>query len=335
MGYEIDFLPVGDGSRSGDAILMRWGNLFGSRDQQTVVAVDGGFDDNAEQIAKHMSDYYHTDWLNLAVSTHPDADHVNGLRGVLDLVKVNQLWMHRPWNHVDSPSEKRRLRESLTSASDLEQKATSARIPIVEPFAGTSLQLNAGSLSVFGPTTSYYQDLLPEFDTSGDKAVSSQAPVYENWHLETLDDKGETTAENNSSAVLGLTCHTHKLLLTADAGIPALSHAADRLPLGWLQNLTFIQVPHHGSKRNVGPTILDRMLGPIVTEGTVRGTAFVSCAPDGLPKHPNKRVTNAFLRRGYPVSKTAGSKILYRHDAPVRHGWGPVTKLPLYYWTDD
>lgn len=28
LGYEIDLLPVGDASKSGDAILMRFGDLF-------------------------------------------------------------------------------------------------------------------------------------------------------------------------------------------------------------------------------------------------------------------------------------------------------------------
>jgi hypothetical protein len=28
IGYEIDFLPVGEGEKSGDAIALRWGNLL-------------------------------------------------------------------------------------------------------------------------------------------------------------------------------------------------------------------------------------------------------------------------------------------------------------------
>ena len=46
MGYEIDFLPVGDGARSGDAIALRYGNLEGTRAEQTVVVIDGGFTDD-------------------------------------------------------------------------------------------------------------------------------------------------------------------------------------------------------------------------------------------------------------------------------------------------
>ena len=335
MGYEIDFLPVGDGSRSGDAILMRWGNLFGSRDQQTVIAVDGGFDDNAEQIVKHMSDYYHTDQLDLVVSTHPDTDHVNGLRGVLDLVKVNQLWMHRPWNHVPD-SKKQSVKKSLGAAHELEQIALSKRIPIVEPFAGEGLDENDGLLWVAGPTEPYYATLLRDFGAVGSQNTKGRSRVNEDWWTETLNDEGETTAENNSSVILRMQHRETKILLTGDAGIPSLEHAYRMLiAAGLLQQFKFVQVPHHGSKRNVGPTILDQLLGKIVDEQTRRGVAFVSCAPDGLPKHPNKRVTNAFTRRGYPVTKTAGSKIGYHNNAPTRDGWGPATELPLYSFVED
>lgn len=54
MGYEIDFLPVGDNSKSGDAIALRYGNLYGSRAEQRVVVVDGGFTDDGEALVNHI-----------------------------------------------------------------------------------------------------------------------------------------------------------------------------------------------------------------------------------------------------------------------------------------
>ena len=335
MGYEIDFLPVGDGSRSGDAILMRWGDLFGGRDRQTIVAVDGGFDDNAEQIIKHMEAYYYTDRLDLVVSTHPDADHVNGLRGVLELAKVNQLWMHRPWNHVPV-SRKPKLQKSLSAAYELEQIAIAKRIPIIEPFTGKDLNDHSGLLWVTGPTDAYYNTLLREFDAAGSQTTKRQTWVHEDWWTETLDDEGETTAENNSSVILRLQYGGATILLTGDAGIPALDRAHRMLKaVGWLHEFTFVQVAHHGSKRNAGPAILNKLLGRIVGQHTRRGVAFVSCAPDGLPKHPNKRVTNAFKRRGYPVVKTAGLSIWHHYDAPARANWDSAIELPLYSVIED
>lgn len=39
MGFEIDFLPVGEEGKSGDAIALRFGNLFGQRSEQMVVVI--------------------------------------------------------------------------------------------------------------------------------------------------------------------------------------------------------------------------------------------------------------------------------------------------------
>ena len=43
MGIEIDFIRAGEESNSGQAIALRFGNLFGLRAEQTVIVVDGGF----------------------------------------------------------------------------------------------------------------------------------------------------------------------------------------------------------------------------------------------------------------------------------------------------
>ena len=43
MGYEVDIIGVGQESKSGDAIAIRWGNLYGQRSEQKVMVSDGGF----------------------------------------------------------------------------------------------------------------------------------------------------------------------------------------------------------------------------------------------------------------------------------------------------
>ena len=48
MGYEIDIIGVGQESKSGDAIAIRWGNLFGQRSEQRVVIIDGGFHESGK-----------------------------------------------------------------------------------------------------------------------------------------------------------------------------------------------------------------------------------------------------------------------------------------------
>ena len=99
MGYEADFLAVGDGEKSGDAIAVRFGNLYGRREEQFILVIDGGTNESGERMVNHIHRYYQTDWVNLVLSGHPDADHSSGLEVVLEELGVQHLWMHRPWEH--------------------------------------------------------------------------------------------------------------------------------------------------------------------------------------------------------------------------------------------
>ena len=126
---------------------------------------------------------------------------------------------------------------------------------------------------MLGPSKAYYESLLPHFRDTPDakasfgafegfrsfyeRAAGVATKVLESWGVETLKEPAEdaTSAENNSSAILLLTVDGHNLLFAADAGVPALTRAADfaaRLGID-LRTCCFQLVPHHGSKRNVGP----------------------------------------------------------------------------------
>src|SRR5579872_7372849 len=172
MGYEIDFLPVGK-DKSGDAILLRFGNLYGERHEQTVVAIDGGFQDSGKLVVEHVREHYKTNQIDLVVSTHPDQDHVGGLEHVLLECEVGELWMHQPWNHTNDIAKMftdgrvtdqgitEALRKSLDEARVLERLATKKKIPLKEPFTGLT-DASCGVI-VLGPTKQYYESLLPDF----------------------------------------------------------------------------------------------------------------------------------------------------------------------------
>ena len=356
MGYEIDFLAVGE-AKSGDAIALRFGDLNANPPKQTVVVVDGGFADTGKQLVQHLKAYYKTSHVDLVVSTHPDGDHCAGLETVLQECSVDCLWMHRPWNHTDDIAKmfkdgrvtdkgvSESLRKSLDNGRSLERLAERLGIPIVEPFAGISDPTRC--VWVAGPSEPYYESLLPGFRCTPEpvqaglmqKALSGVAEsmkrVFENWGFETLDDSGETTAENNSSVILYVAIGDRVILLTADAGIPALTGAADWLETAGvdLSKITFIQVPHHGSRRNVGPTILNRLIGPKLRgEANLKGS-FASVATANNPKHPSKAVMNAFRRRGAPVHTTAGAGKCDFWQAPgwaARPGWITSQPVPFY-----
>src|SRR5262249_37948843 len=99
MAYQVDFFPVGDGSKSGDAIAMRFGD-FSDHLKTQVVVIDGGFQSSGDALVKHIREEYGTTYVDLVVSTHPDNDHSSGLAPVIEELTVGQLWMHKPWEHT-------------------------------------------------------------------------------------------------------------------------------------------------------------------------------------------------------------------------------------------
>jgi beta-lactamase superfamily II metal-dependent hydrolase len=355
MAYEIDFLPVGDGSKSGDAIALRYGNLS-NPSQQMVIVIDGGYTDDGEALVELIKTRYNTNFVDVVVSTHPDQDHVTGLEVILEKLRVGQLWMHQPWKHSQILSLSRSLRfqssrmsekvrAALQEASDLEAIAVRRGVPIIEPFTGTAT--GDGCFFVVGPDQPYYEELITQLPAEATQASAlskvltraaelAQRLVPESLHIETLTDGGETSIQNNTSVISVLSFDNRMSIFTGDAGIPSLERAIDTLEgMGYTPGVaTFVQIPHHGSRRNVGPTILNRILGD---KGTIekRGTAFVSAAKDAAPKHPAKKVTNAFRRRGYMPHATVGDAKWHHYQAPDRYEYSPCEPLPLYSMVED
>jgi beta-lactamase superfamily II metal-dependent hydrolase len=365
MGIEIDFLAVGDASKSGDAIAVRFGNLHGKREEQTVITIDGGTKESGDNLVEHIKTHFGTTSVDFAFLTHPDADHASGMCEVLEKLKVGAVVMHRPWEHSeaihdlfddgrtspDSISE--RSRENLAAAHEVEKLALAKNIDIIEPFAG--LATPDGIIRVLGPTQDFYRESLTRFDYMPELAEVTAKSfsmslfnaaaqvinwVAEKWDSELLVEPGDdaTSPENNSSMILLITVNDKHHLFTGDAGVPALSGALDyaaNILVDW-SKLKFIQTPHHGSKRNIGPSVLNRLFGGPKPLGNIPNkTTFVSAAKEGDPKHPNKRVTNAFLRRGVKSFVTAGQGKRHHDDAPAREGWSSATPIPFYEQVED
>lgn len=354
MGYEIDFLAVGDESKSGDAIAIRYGNLHGRRDEHTVIVIDGGFSDDGQRLVEHIQTHYQTNQVDLVISTHPDQDHINGLSTVLKQLQVSRLWIHKPWEHPNLKSRFRdgrvtdnsigeRLKVNLEAAFELEKLAQSKLVMVEEPFAGT----RCGEMLVLGPSRPYYDELLPQFygmplaalaasvqaTSNCLSALRGKSSTFINWGTDQIDDEDTTSAKNNSSVICQLSIEGRRLLFTGDAGITALNHAANAIDYSQLTGtLAFIQIPHHGSRRNVGPSVLNRLIGEPLPQGQSRSIfAVASAAVNGAPKHPHLATLNAFTHRGVRCFATQGTTACLSSNAPARSGWGPVEIEPFHY----
>lgn len=350
--YEIDFLPVGDGERSGDAISLRYDLGNG----MVIHVVDGGTQDSGKALCDHIDSYYDKPkMIHHVVLTHPDDDHSSGLREVIQRFQIGSLWMNRPWKYaaelVDSFKDARwtaeslvkRLRKDYPILAELEETAIKRGIPINDAFQGAQI----GAFRVMAPTKKRYLQIVPLFSRTpqpaADKAAgtasikgilaelakSTISWIKETWNVETLEEGGTTSESNESSVVQLASIDGKRLLLTGDAGVISLNEAADYAALAGvaLPGLRFMQIPHHGSRHNVSPSLLNRWIGAPVQSGQKRDlTAYASAAKND-PNHPRKKVTNAFLRRGAFVLSTKGEPIRHQHDMPDRKGWTAATSM--------
>lgn len=352
MGFEIDFLAVGDESRGGDAIAIRYGNLKSDPPDQKVIVIDGGYNKNGRALVRLIKDHYHSDHIDAVVSTHPDQDHSSGLEVVLERMEVGVLLMHLPWKHSRSLSEAKSasfrsfasvgtLEASLNQVTRLEEIATRKGIPIIEPFEG--FLSDDGCFRILGPSKDYYEELLPKIVEASSRGITTRLmervlrKIGETFHIETLRDDGVTTQGNNSSVISLLNVEGYQFLFTGDGGIPALERVLNVLESEGFKpgEFRYVQIPHHGSRHNIGPSVLNRMLGP-KGQDKPHSKAFVSIPKDNTEhKHPSKKVTNAYLRRGYEVYKTGGTNLRQPHNAPDRPGYSPAEPLPFYDQVED
>lgn len=356
-GVEIDFLPVGEGEHSGDAIAIRWREDGIDR----VMVYDGGTKDYGKPLVDHVKNHYGADHVDYVVNSHPDNDHAGGLLYIVENISVGEVWMHRPWEYsadichyfhdgrITDNSLAERLKEKLSAAFELDQAAQDRGITIREPFAGCRI----GIFTVLSPTKErYVHELIPQFEKAPalkkaaamieslfDKAVDAIGRIADAWDKEFLPETATTTAENESSAVLFAKVGERGMLLTGDAGIETLRAAAEyasTVGINLSAETTFVQIPHHGGRHNVSSETLNLIAGtplPIQPDAPGR-TAFVSAAAKA-PKHPKRVVTNAFIRRGFRVVQTKGDAICHYFGLPARANWGPAKVVPFYPELDD
>lgn len=353
--YEIDFLPVGEGKKSGDAIALR----YRVGDKSFIHVVDGGTLDSGQKLSDHISTYYDgATCVDHVVCTHADGDHSSGLCKILETKVVGTLWMNRPWLYVDEifplvddgritkSSLKQRLRNSYSYISKLETLALEKGIEIKEAFTGEEV----GAFTICSPSRSTYIDLLVETNktpsmTILEAAYEAAAGVIqkaanwlpETWGSETLRENSTTSAENEMSVVQYAVLDGVPIVLTGDAGPRALTEAADFAAgtLGHVAGeLKFMQVPHHGSRHNVTPTVLDKWLGKAPDEEVEPALmAFASVAKEA-DSYPRRAVVNGFYRRGFRVYSTKGSTICHDRNGPDR-GWSSLSPHPFSNKVED
>jgi beta-lactamase superfamily II metal-dependent hydrolase len=338
---EIDFIGV-ETAKSGDAITIRY-----EKDGVSGIhVVDGGYIDTGAQVIEQLNTFYGTTKIDNVVLTHPDLDHANGLRAVLEECEVGTLWLNRPWlyaaelidrfaTYTSVDALERKLRSVYSASAALEEIAIRRGIPIQSPFQGSSI----GIFQVLAPTKARYLDLIvesdktPEAETSlAAESLDAVAKVFRTvanlvksaWGNEYFPSSG-TSNENEMSVVQYANVNGNEIVLTGDAGREALTEAADYAPLVGLSlpGINMFQVPHHGGRHNVSTELLDRWLGTRQeAPGTYTWSAICSSAKAD-EDHPRKSVIRAMMHRGGKFAATEGQSIAWV-DGITREGWSAI-----------
>lgn len=358
-GFELEFLPVGDGERSGDSILFH----YIEDEIEKIIAYDGGTKASGEAMVNHIKTYYGKEKIDYLINSHPDGDHVSGLIYVLENMEVGEVWIHQPWNYSEeilslfhdgrmtANSLSERMKDKLNKAHRLYELAKEKDIPIYEPFSGC----NIGPFLVLSPDQDWYVNtLVPNFsktpkksdmvienivDNIGNFAETVQTLLKESWGEEHLPNNVETSAENDSSVILYADIQGRGILLTGDSGVKALARATEYAENHYLrikEYIKIVQVPHHGSRRNISTETLNTLLGMPSISGidNLNRTALVS-ASTSSKKHPRDRVVNAFMRRGFKVVATKGNTVRQPYNMGERKGWVTAKPLDFSYDIDD
>lgn len=309
--YCVWFFPVGKDTKGGDAILIE---LYDTDDNPYVFLIDGGYKETGKRIAEFLKKRYSEPAICMMINTHPDLDHLSGLKAILEDkdIKVEEIIMNRPWRdgglkpehfedkRITPNSLTERLRDSFSMADEIEKMAKSRKIKLSPAYSED--ELIPGVLSILGPSKSFYQKHLLASEKTPETWIDEWNKPYvrttmaeddydpKNGKIEWFDEEN-TSEVNQTSLIILLEVGDEKFLFTGDAGKEALKEAFDRYEKLNRKNsandFTTVQLPHHGSRKNVSPELLKR-LNP--------RSFIISCPPDGEKEgHPSRRLINKLL----------------------------------------
>lgn len=306
--YLIRFFQVGKGKDGGDAILIR---LFSDQDVERLFLIDGGYQETGEALISYIKKECSTRTISIMFNTHPDKDHISGLITVMksEDIKVDNIVLNRPWkdakftkemfkdDRITDKSLINRLKVAFNYAEDLEELATKKGITIKRCFSDDNNKL--GILNILGPSKDLYKKGLLASKKTPESYIEDGLENYkptvyseEDYKKgETIEwyDEEETSAVNQTSLIIALHLGKTKVLFTGDAGKTALREAMTYYKSigGNPKDFTIVQLPHHGSRKNIDPEIIGEFDNP---------DYIISCPPNGEEEgHPSRRLINKLL----------------------------------------
>ncbi|OXB04997.1 ComEC/Rec2 family competence protein [Flavobacterium pectinovorum] len=308
MDFVIDFLYVGDG----DGIII-WGR--NPNEEDFVFFLDGGNQGFGTKIINHYKEWikpylYKTKTIAF-INSHPHADHINGL---IEIVK--ELGEEMTWGIYNDPVKfiSEELRENIKQSALRKEDADIDHLYKsfqkvqelnelceqynIQKFEALSDAFNYEEIKIVSPSREFYTskvqlftniDFLKKVDYS--KSFTEVNEILESLKpCDIVDEKNDASPENLSSTVIELIdSNNERYLLTSDSGVESFD---DMEKNGFnTENLNFVQLPHHGSRRNISTNWI----------GKFAPKMFLISA-EGNEKHPRKAVLNC-IKKNLPNCK--------------------------------
>lgn len=339
MDFVFDFIYVGDG----DAIVI-WGRNPNKND--FVFFLDGGNKDNGQKVVEHykkwIKPHLYPNRTISFINSHPHADHINGL---IEIVK--EIGNEMTWGIYNDPVKfiSEELRENIKKSAlkqedaDIEHLYKSFQkiqelndlcaLHQIERREALTDSFNYNEMKIVSPSREFYTNKVSLF-TNIDflKKVDytkSFSEVYESLEslkpCEIVDEENDASPENLSATVIELVdSKNNRYLLTSDAGVESFD---DMEKNGFsTENFNFVQLPHHGSRRNISTNWIAKF-----------NPKMYLISAEGNKKHPRKAVISCIKKnlvncKIYSTHKNKGT-ISYTTNRSVfpDRNWGNVEPL--------
>lgn len=341
MDFVIDFLYVADG----DAIVI-WAR--NPNDADFIFFVDGGNSGNGKSVIEHYNEWIKPHLQDKRaigfINSHPHADHINGLIEIIEeLGNEMSFAIYNDPVECITEEHKSRIYQSYIKKEDPDITHLYETFEQVEKLNSLCLKFNLkrynayredinffnGSFRLLSPSKDFYVNMVQYFsDVDFLKTVdfSKKFAAINQEEEDTkpctiVDEENDASPENLTSTVIQLIDSRNiKYILTADAGVDSFDYMESE---GFDNtNIRFVQLPHHGSRRNVNTKWISKF-----------NPNYYIASAEGNIKHPRRAVINC-IKRNLPnckvysthTSKATLSCTTNRDIFPNRN-WGSATPL--------
>ena len=180
--------------------------------------------------------------IDIAVLTHPEKDHINGLVSVLERYQINYLIRSDIANNTEGYA----TFERLIKEKHIDEKRVTT---------GSRIDIGSTALSVLWPTVSQIARMKPAIPPQG-LALSSRLSLE---NMQSVLGASVVPANlNDGSVVLYLSYGTFDVLLPGDADSHVDRELSIQIPND-PDGIEIFKVPHHGSKTGMTDAFLQKL----------------------------------------------------------------------------